>query len=259
MPTKRTYGWRPDLPDHRDRAYSAHRPDGMAPVVLPPKVDLRLKTPTLEVYDQGALGACTGNGLGGCIAFLRYADPKLPDWNPSRLFIYYNERALEGTIKQDAGAQIRDGIKVLASQGAPSEDLWPYVIKKFASKPPLKAYTEAAKHKPLSYYRVDWSKLDEIKTCLAAGFPICFGFTVYDAFESEEVAKSGILPMPGKDERALGGHCVDLWGYDDATQMGLVRNSWGKAWGQGGYFWMPYAYLTSPDLSDDFWSIRATN
>jgi C1A family cysteine protease len=54
----------------------------------------------------------------------------------------------------------------------------------------------------------------------------------------------------------LGGHAVLAVGYDDATQRFTIRNSWGANWGQGGYFTMPYPYLTTSGLSSDFWTTR---
>jgi C1A family cysteine protease len=243
------------MPDHRDFKYGVYKPDVLKGA-LPTTVDLRKDMPA--VYDQGQLGACTGNGIAACLAYLRIQDSALPDWNPSRLFIYYGERVIENTVNSDAGAEIRDGIKVVATLGAPPESKWAYNVAKFATKPTKAAYNEAIKHKAMTYYRVDWSKLDEVKTCLAAGFPIVFGFSVYEAFEGPDVARTGVLHMPAKGEKLLGGHCVALCGYNDTTEQFLVRNSWGPDWGQNGYFWMPYEYVTSPDLSDDFWTIRAT-
>jgi C1A family cysteine protease len=79
---------------------------------------------------------------------------------------------------------------------------------------------------------------------------------VYESFESAEVAKTGVVPMPGPDERLLGGHAVLAIGYVASTRMFIVRNSWGTKWGDGGYFTMPYAYLEDRNLSDDFWTIR---
>ncbi len=70
------------------------------------------------------------------------------------------------------------------------------------------------------------------------------------------LAQTGIVPMPGGNEKSLGGHAVLAVGYDDTKQMFLVRNSWGNGWGIGGYFWMPYQYLDDRKLSDDFWTIR---
>ncbi len=172
------YGWMPDLPDVRDHMYAA--PVAMM-ATLPPKVDLRPHCPT--PYDQGQLGSCTGNAIAGAVQFEREKQHLTPDFVPSRLFIYYGERVIEGTIGTDAGAQIRDGIKVVAKQGVPPETDWPYDIAKFADKPPAKAYKDALHDRAVSYSRLTQS-LSQLKGCLASGYPFVFGFTVYDSFES---------------------------------------------------------------------------
>ena len=139
MPPRRAnrYGWIPDLPDFRDYRYAAPSP---AAAPLPPKVDLRTFCP--PVYDQGELGSCTANAIGGAIEFDQMKQA-LPDvFVPSRLFIYYNERVIEGTVDDDAGAMIRDGIKSVARQGAPHETVWPYTIAKFRTKPSAPAATD---------------------------------------------------------------------------------------------------------------------
>src|SRR5437016_6970453 len=135
------FGWIPDLPDHRDFLYAA--PMAMLRA-LPPRVDLRRQCPPM--YDQGQLGSCTANAIGGAIEFdqMKQALPQI--FVPSRLFIYYNERVLEGTTNSDSGAMIRDGIKTVANQGACPEPMWPYIISKFRSRPTTTCYTEAAKH-----------------------------------------------------------------------------------------------------------------
>ena len=247
---KRGYGWMPDLPDHRDQLYAAPAP---MRGVLPTKVDLRSKCP--PVYDQGQLGSCTGNGIAGAHQFdqMKQGGPK--PFAPSRLFIYYNERVMEGTVQSDAGAQIRDGIKSVAKQGVCPETEWPYNVGQFATKPSAQAFTDAAKYKAVQYQRVP-RILSQMKGCLASGFPWVLGFTVYDSFESQQVAQSGVVPMPGPTEKVLGGHCVVAVGYDDSKQAFIMRNSWGTGWGMNGYFTMPYAYLLDVNLSDDFWTIR---
>jgi C1A family cysteine protease len=252
MPAKRTdkrgYGWVPDLPDHRDIMYSAVR---KVPAELPAKVDLRAQCSPVE--DQGQLGSCTGNALAGALEFLEKKDG-VPFKDVSRLFIYYNERVIEHSVKSDSGAMIRDGIKTLAKQGACSEKSWPYLISKFSVKPTAACYKEAGQHQITSYQRIE--VLDEMRTCLADGYPFVFGFTVYESFESQQVANTGAVQMPKSSEKVVGGHAVLAVGYDDKEKRFIVRNSWGANWGIKGYFTIPYAYLADRNLSDDLWTIR---
>lgn len=246
----RRYGWVPDLPDARDQMYAAPMPAA----ALPPSMDLRPQCPV--IYDQGQLGSCTGNAIAGAVQFERMKQNLAPNFIPSRLFIYYNERVIEETVSTDSGAQIRDGVKVVANQGVPPEDPdWPYDISKFAQQPPQSAYQDALSDRTVQYQRVV-QNLNQFKGCLASGFPFVFGFTVYDSFESDQVAQTGVVPMPAPDENVLGGHAVMAVGYDDSQQRFIVRNSWGETWGMQGYFTMPYAYLTDPHLASDFWTIR---
>ena len=251
MPSTRRhgYGWSPDLPDHRDFLYSA--PPSIL-TALPTKVDLRPQCP--PVYNQEQLGSCTANSIAGAFEFDQLKE-NIPAWVPSRLFIYYNERAIEGTVSSDSGAQLRDGIKTINQQGVCPETDWPYDIAQFAVKPPANAFTVAAKNKAVSYQRITRT-LPQMKACLAEGYPWVFGFTVYESFESPAVAQTGIVPMPGPSEQVLGGHAVLCVGFDDSQQRFIVRNSWGPGWGIQGYFLMPYAYLLEANLSDDFWTVR---
>ncbi len=243
------YGWQPDLPDQRDFQFKA-TPAFIK--TLPAKADLRKKCP--PVYDQGDLGSCTANAIGAAFEF-ELIKQKAASFTPSRLFIYYNERVMERSVNNDAGAQIRDGVKSVNKDGACPESLWPYNIVKFATKPPVNAYTSALNHQVLSYQRVTRT-LNQMKGCLASGYPFVFGFTVYDSFESEAVAKTGKLNMPAANEKVVGGHAVLAVGYNDTTKRFIIRNSWGDNWGLSGYFTMPYDYLLDGNLSDDFWTIR---
>jgi len=247
------YGWVRDLPDARDFFYAA-------PLLryrkgLPAAVDLRSECP--PIYDQGQLGSCTANGIGAAIEFDQRKQGNT-EFVPSRLFIYYNERVIEGTVSQDSGAQIRDGVKVVHKLGAPPETDWPYDISKFADKPPPKAYQDALQDIVTSYSRVA-QNLSQMQGCLAAGYPFVFGFTVYESFESDAVAKTGIVPMPAQGEQVLGGHCVLAVGYDDTQRRFIVRNSWGAGWGIAGYCMMPYEYLLNPSLASDFWTLKSVS
>ncbi len=249
------YGWIPDLPDARDFILRAS-PRILAR--LPAKIDLTKKCPT--VYDQGEIGSCTANAIAGAVQFDQMKQKMRGTFLPSRLFIYYNERVIEQTVPEDSGAMLRDGIKTVSKEGVCSEKLWPYDPKPFpqnkrlTKKPSPNCYRSALKHTAVQYERVP-RNLAQMKACLASGYPFVLGFTVYDSFESDEVAQGGVMPMPSPRERVLGGHAVLAIGYDDATDRFRVRNSWGARWGMKGYFTMPYEYLLNENLSDDFWKI----
>jgi C1A family cysteine protease len=263
MRTDRRYGWKPDLPDHRDR-YRLVTPQAIAN--LPTKVDLSTDVHMPPVYDQQQIGSCTANGIAAAFEYSLRAQG-LTDFMPSRLFVYYNERSMEGSVSTDSGAQIRDGITSIAKQGVVPESLWPYDGEPAnsdgtwpaghlaAKRPPLALYSQAQHAEAVKYERVAQDE-DHIKAALAAKLPVVFGFTVYSSFESQEVAATGQAPMPSFDDEVLGGHCVVCVGYDDAEQRWLCRNSWGEGWGKAGYFTMPYAYLTNSQLASDFWALQ---
>jgi C1A family cysteine protease len=243
------YGWRPDFPDHRDFRFMA--PD---PILanLPASVDLRGNCP--PVYDQGHLGSCTSDAIAGAFQFesMKQNDPV---FTPSRLFIYYNERVIENSVNYDSGASIRDGMNSVSQQGVCDESSWPYIISEFTKKPYQTCYQEALQNTATSYYSIS-QDIDQLKGCLADGYPFVFGFTVYGSFESQQVAQTGVVNLPGDDESVVGGHAVVAVGYDDAQNWFIVRNSWGENWGMAGYFTMPYDYLLNQQLADDFWTIR---
>lgn len=245
------YGWRPQRPDQRD--YELELPEVAK---LPTDVDLRTSPHQSPIYNQLELGSCTANATAEAFDWAHHLHHGTFAF-PSRLAIYYEERVMEGTVKEDSGAEIRDGIKVLAGWGAAPESDWPYDIEKFAHKPPAKAQRDAAKDLAITY-SAPKATLTGLKTALAAGFPVVFGFTVYESFESARVATTGIVPMPGKNESVIGGHAVTLVGYDDSTDRFRARNSWGTEWGEDGFFEIPYLYVVSP-LASDFWVIKATD
>jgi len=247
-------GYRPDTPDPRDHIFGLT----YAPHKLPAAMSLRQMMP--PVYDQLPLGACTGNAIAG---LMEYTERRGGDTSgtPSRLFIYYHERLMEGTVNEDAGAEIRDGLKVVVNIGVPPETDWPYDISRFAEAPPTVAEQDAAQHKALEYARITPGRGAPFRSALAAGHPIVFGFNVIQQFEDLSAGQP-YLRLPGPvGENYVGWHAVLAVGYDFTLSrfprpVVEVRNSWGDSWGEAGYFYMDAGYFTDPQLTSDFWTVK---
>jgi C1A family cysteine protease len=275
-------GWIPDFPDFRDYTddtrdiHAILAPTGVTAaaaghkrgVRLPAAVDLRPWASPVE--DQGALGSCTAQAGAGVIeyyerkSFGHHAES-------SRLFLYKATRNLM-KAKGDSGAYLRMTMGAMVLFGVPPEPYWPYTDADdaFDKEPPAFCYAFAQNYKTLLYYRHDPADmtraavLEKLRTYLAAGHPAMFGFTVYSSVAQAET--TGRIPVPFGRERIEGGHAVVAMGYDDAMTIAntsggepargalLIRNSWGKGWGENGYGWLPYAYVQK-GLAEDFWSV----
>ncbi|HEY2155521.1 MAG TPA: C1 family peptidase [Isosphaeraceae bacterium] len=257
------FGWVRDELDHRDQLFSV---PFTVLSSLHKSVDLRSQCP--PVFDQGRIGSCTANAIAGAIQFDRRKNGQSPDFVPSRLFIYYNERVIEHTAASDSGAQIRDGIKSVNKLGVCPESEWPYddtpaptdggpfpAGSKAGSRPSAKAYHDAKSFTVVSYQRLI-QNLGQLKGCLAQGFPFVFGFVVFDSIYDAAGNPKTVFPLPSTTDSAIGGHAIMAVGYDDDKLLFTFRNSWGSAVGEAGYFYMPYSYVTDSQLASDFWVIR---
>ena len=240
------YHWVKDKVDTRDHPYQLTNAEQSN------IVDLRQYCSLIE--NQGNLGSCTGNAIAGAIELLHKRQNRTLDI--SRLFIYYYERLFIGTVNYDSGAYIRDGIKACYTYGAPTENLWPYNISKFRNAPSKEALLDAAKRKVTSYQRaIDF---DAVVDAITSGYPVTVGFSVYSSFETNSVAKTGIMPYPNTSkEKLLGGHAVLLVGYNKNNNTFIARNSWGTSWGDKGYFYMPFQVIQNTNMSSDFWVIKS--
>ena len=240
--------WKADKIDPRDYKYQ------ITSKASPNIVDLRNYCSPIET--QGSLGSCTGQAIAGAIELLNKRNGNYKDI--SRLFIYYYERLILGTVNYDSGAYIRDGIKATNHYGASLESYWPYNIKKFKQEPINEAKIDALKRKVTRYERVN--NFNECIDALTNGYPVIMGFKVYTSFMSANVAKTGNMPYPNtKRERLLGGHAVLLVGYNKTKKVFIARNSWGTNWGDGGYFYMPFNVVTNTSMSSDYWIIKSVN
>jgi C1A family cysteine protease len=257
-------GWRPDRPDHRDKVYSAPA----MPADLPARISLRTSPNNGPVLDQGQLGACVPNSNASMYYFVLGKDG-LPQFLPSRLYIYALGRRMEGTpLSEDSGMQVRDALKVLAA-GAPPESDDPYSDANpgpFNDAPDARTVAAAKLSHAVSYSSINPQAAGyPLRTCIAEGYPFAFGFTVPAGLESDQMASGQVklLELPGPGNESLNeGHAVQCVGYDFTcsrfpVDVFEVKNSWGSDWCDGGYFFMDARYFwgTTPQASS-LWTLR---
>jgi C1A family cysteine protease len=241
------YNLVPSIPDQRDFLYSA--PMGVA---LPPNADLGTAIPPIK--DQGQEGSCTGFSLSSAREALAKEHGNYLPFSPA--FIYYQERKIEHDTNQDAGAQIRDGLKVLTHAGVCPESDFPYVVGGFKQAPPAAAVRDAKQYTITSYSRLP--SLSALQAAIANKQPVVLGIAVYPSFEA--VGADGKVPMPGPTEGPLGGHAILVVGYhDDPEGPGggwvHLNNSWGAGHGDQGRYYLPYAYVANAQYTFEMWTL----
>ena len=221
---------------------------------LPAKYSLRDEMP--PVFDQGVLGSCASNAGSIAVQYL-LRKAQLPEMRPSRLFIYYNTRVKVACwpVDEDTGACMRDLCKSISKYHACDETKWPYEINKFDMAPSKSAYMAAKFPCAITYCAVR-QNLDDMKRVLLSNRPILAGLMIFESFDTERVARSGVIPMPDTiHEQSLGGHAVLIVGYDDSNEVFIGQNSWGPEWGAQGFFFIPYEYVLDRDIAFDFWAL----
>lgn len=243
------YGW---IRDEQDPSIPFHDFDIFPRLGDIKLVDLRYNCP--PVYSQGDLGSCTANAMAAAYEYDQIKAGEKNPFVPSRLFIYWNERKIQGTINEDSGARISIGMKAVNNFGVCPESMWPYHIKDYKKEPNQECYDTAKNHTCIEHKKIK-QELFQVKQCLFLGLPFVFGVDLYESFDN--VDASGIVPLPDlTKEKQIGGHAMVCVGFDDQKQLFIVRNSWGPKWGDKGYCYFPYAYLLNKSMASDFWSVQ---
>jgi C1A family cysteine protease len=207
------------------------------------------------VYDQLHLNSCSANALAAALRFDEIKEGHRGVPEPSRLFIYFNERVVSRVVGQDAPVSLRDGYRTIAKFGACPERMWPYEPRRFRRPPTPACYKAGRRHAPIEYFRIRRT-LSHLRACLADRFPFVFGIAVHRSMLDRPTRLTGVVSVPTHRDAFVGGHAVMAVGYDHSKRQLIVRNSWGSAWGDGGYGYLPYAFLRSAALSWDFWTMR---
>lgn len=256
-------GWIPDRSNPRDRFLVT--PQFANPGPRPASVDLSHKLP--PAYDQGKLGTCTANAIAAAVQYARRVLGKPSDFTPSRLFIYYQQRKIEGSLSLDAGGQLRDGIASVANVGVCPESDWPYdnvaadpsshlfpPNARAVKLPPPSIVQEAGKYRTISYQPLS-QDVAVLESCIASGYPFVFGFNVYGDFNE----MTTVLRKPRPDQlTALWGHAVLATGYNQSKRTFRIRNSWGPIANDHGYFDMDYDYVLNSAWAANFWVVYQT-
>ena len=219
---------------------------------IPERVDLRRHCP--QVYDQLHLNSCSANALAAALRFDEIKERRRAP-EPSRLFIYFNERVVSNCVSQDEPVSLRDGYRTIAKFGACSEEMWPYRVRRFRRRPTPACYRVATRHAAIEYYRIERG-ISHLCACLASNYPFVFALAVHRSFLARHVKRTGVIPVPTRRDRFVGGHAVLCVGYDRTRRVFIIRNSWGPGWGDHGYGYLPYRFITSSALSWDFWTMR---
>ncbi len=258
-----------------------------------PPVAASLRAHCPPVLDQDPIESCAAFAFTSALRFLHLRDGRDEPLSP--LFSYYATRVLieREQADDDSGCKADAVVEALETYGACLESAWPYDTSKLALTPPDEAFQDAAKRKLTKAYRV--TTLRAIKLSIAAGSPVPVAFPVARSVGSGDDAvlspawRTGVFPVPTAPaddapagyaggpvgrldpppppaaDPVVGYHFVLAIGYDDATGLVEIENSWGPTFGDSGYGFLSYAFfgptqdtlIADPSvLAEDPWTLR---
>jgi len=235
---KYKFGLHKDKKDNRD--IKLHVPLN---ITLPVKHEIIPRA----IFDQQNIGSCSANAITNQIMGLYGYDKDVII--PSRLYQYYNSRAIEGNQDSDSGASFRDAYKALYTNGWCNEELWQYDTSKVYDKPPDECYTSA--DKSIKRYQSLYPSAYAIMYAISQNKIVTFGTLIHENFN--DLDENFVVPLP--KGQVLGGHAMCLNFYDAEKKLFGVVNSWSSKWGKNGMCYMTFEHVTNPDWSFDHWTI----
>lgn len=191
------------------------------------------------VYDQGAVGSCTAQALALAVEALLpragYAAER-----PDRRALYWRERREIGTVLEDSGAIIADGVRILADEGWEREAHVPELVfdGEWIDPPAILGPTAP---RLVSSEALDFDDAT-FATELDAGHVVVVGLSVTEQWQRAW----GTVALDEPGGLVIGGHAVALVGYSIPQRCWVVRNSWGAQWGTGGNVLLPWAWTQAP-------------
>jgi C1A family cysteine protease len=219
-------------------------------VQLPREVDLREFFP--QVKNQGSLGACSAFSTVGVFEFISRSKGITLSYSES--FVYFMARTYDGSTDKDDGSSIFNAIRALSDFGVCELQYWD-PNGNYLQPPDAEARENATNNKVLKALNVKHN-LNDIKSAISEGFPVCFGLKVYDSFGKP---LKGFVTTPSEDaiQNENGGyHSMIICGYSDNLKVFIVRNSWGVDFGDNGYCYIPYSYIENKQLFNKAFIIK---
>lgn len=220
------------------------------------KNNIDLREYFTPIKNQGEIGACTVFAVASIFEYILKKNSD-ENYDLSESFVYYNVRRAKGNEDVDTGSSFQDVIKSMGTEGICTEQLHPYT-KNLSAEPSDEAYLDGKSRRIIKALNVAIEE-NAIKSAIQDGYPVAISLKVYDSFSTttfsgkgSNVTSSGFVTYPTEaeiDSEEFGYHAMVVVGFIDDTKHFVVRNSWGKEFGDKGYCYIPYSYVCDHELN----------